>query len=58
MAVHSRFSGPISTNPVWQEKAHMEPKEKFPWRWEQAAWPILGLARAEHLMAASVKKHT
>lgn len=58
MAVHLRLSGPISTNPAWQEKAHVEPKAKSPWKWEQAAQPILGVASAEHLMAARVKRHT
>ena len=55
MAVHLRLSGPTNTNPVWQEKAHVEPKVKSPWRWEQFSSPWTGALSTGQVMAAEVE---
>ena len=50
-AVHSRLCGPVSSNPGWQEKSHVELKVKFPWRWEQFSSPCSGALSTGQLMA-------
>jgi len=52
VAVHSRVSDPFSTNPVWQEKAHVDLKAKSPWRWEQFSSPQFGALSTGQVMAA------
>ena len=58
MAVHLRVSDPVSTNPFWQEKAHVEPKVKSPWRWEQFRSPQSGALRTGQVVAAEVQTHS
>lgn len=52
IAVHSQLSGPMSSNPDWQEKSHMEPKVKFPWRCEQFSSPCFGALSTGQVTAA------